>query len=28
MKCELCVENSGGSPMCVKYCPNRAIILE
>ncbi|MDR3292666.1 MAG: 4Fe-4S binding protein [Clostridiales bacterium] len=28
MKCELCIKNSGGEPMCVKYCPNRAIILE
>ncbi|MDR3263769.1 MAG: 4Fe-4S binding protein [Clostridiales bacterium] len=27
-KCELCVQNAGGSPMCVKYCPNRAIVLE
>ncbi|MDR1906262.1 MAG: 4Fe-4S binding protein [Clostridiales bacterium] len=28
MKCELCINNGVGSPMCVKYCPNRAIILK
>ena len=27
-KCELCVQNSGGTPHCVKFCPNKAIILE
>lgn len=26
-KCELCVEN-GGTPACVKGCPNRAIVFE
>lgn len=24
-KCELCVENTGGEPACVKGCPNKAI---
>lgn len=27
-KCELCVENSSGSPACVKGCPNNAIVFE
>ena len=27
-KCELCVENAGGTPACVKGCPNRAIVFE
>ena len=27
-KCELCLENSGGEPACVKGCPNRAIVYE
>ena len=27
-KCELCLENSCGSPACVKGCPNRAIVYE
>lgn len=27
-KCELCVENAGGQPACVKGCPNRAIVFE
>ncbi len=27
-KCELCLENSGGEPACVKNCPNRAIVYE
>lgn len=27
-KCELCVENAGGAPACVKGCPNRAIVFE
>ena len=27
-KCELCIENSCGSPACVKGCPNRAIVYE
>lgn len=28
LKCELCLENSSGSPACVKACPNRAIVYE
>ncbi|PKM63450.1 MAG: 4Fe-4S ferredoxin [Firmicutes bacterium HGW-Firmicutes-21] len=24
-KCELCVQNTGGEPFCVKGCPNKAI---
>jgi carbon-monoxide dehydrogenase iron sulfur subunit len=27
-KCELCLENSCGSPACVQGCPNRAIVYE
>ncbi len=27
-KCELCLENSCGSPACVSGCPNRAIVYE
>lgn len=27
-KCELCVKNSGGTPHCVKGCPNNAIVFE
>lgn len=27
-KCELCIENEGGTPACVKGCPNRAIVFE
>ena len=27
-KCELCGENAGGAPACVKGCPNRAIVFE
>ena len=27
-KCELCLQNSAGSPACVKGCPNRAIVYE
>ncbi|MDR1939969.1 MAG: 4Fe-4S binding protein [Clostridiales bacterium] len=27
-KCELCIGNAGGTPMCVRFCPNRAIICE
>ncbi len=27
-KCELCLENSFGSPACVNGCPNRAIVYE
>lgn len=27
-KCELCLENSCGSPACVTGCPNRAIVYE
>ena len=28
IKCELCLENSCGSPACVKGCPNKAIVYE
>ena len=28
LKCELCLENSTGSPACVQACPNRAIVYE
>lgn len=28
LKCELCLENSAGSPACVTGCPNRAIVYE
>lgn len=27
-KCELCLQNSVGSPACVQGCPNRAIVYE
>ncbi|MDR0882997.1 MAG: 4Fe-4S binding protein [Oscillospiraceae bacterium] len=27
-KCELCLNNSAGAPLCVQKCPNRAIVLE
>ena len=27
-KCELCLQNSSGSPACVKGCPNGAIVYE
>lgn len=27
-KCELCIENAGGKPVCVQGCPNKAIIYE
>lgn len=27
-KCELCLENAGAYPACVKGCPNRAIVYE
>ncbi len=27
-KCELCVQNAGGEPACVKGCPNQAIVFE
>lgn len=27
-KCELCVKNAGGEPVCVKGCPNKAIVFE
>lgn len=27
-KCELCIDNAGGTPACVKGCPNRAIVFE
>ncbi len=27
-KCELCADNVGGTPDCVKGCPNRAIVFE
>ncbi|MBP5311435.1 MAG: 4Fe-4S binding protein [Clostridia bacterium] len=27
-KCELCLENTSGSPACVKGCPNKAIVYE
>jgi len=27
-KCELCVKTTGGSPACVKGCPNGAIVFE
>ena len=28
LKCELCLQNAGGAPACVKGCPNRAIVFE
>lgn len=27
-KCELCVQNAGGTPACVVGCPNKAIVFE
>lgn len=27
-KCELCINNSCGTPACVKGCPNKAIVYE
>ena len=27
-KCELCLNNAGGEPNCVKGCPNQAIVYE
>lgn len=27
-KCELCVDNAGGEPLCVRHCPNGAIVFE
>lgn len=27
-KCELCIANFGGEPVCVKGCPNKAIVYE
>lgn len=27
-KCELCLENSCGSPACVQGCPNKALVYE
>lgn len=27
-KCELCTNNSAGTPACVEGCPNRAIVFE
>lgn len=27
-KCELCIHNAGGEPVCVKGCPNQAIVFE
>jgi carbon-monoxide dehydrogenase iron sulfur subunit len=27
-KCELCAKNEGGTPACVKGCPNKAIVYE
>ena len=27
-KCELCVKTNGGIPICVKGCPNNAIVFE
>lgn len=27
-KCELCIENNAGQPVCVRGCPNEAIIFE
>ncbi|MDR3216788.1 MAG: 4Fe-4S binding protein [Clostridiaceae bacterium] len=28
LKCELCINNAGGVPACVKGCINRAIVFE
>ena len=27
-KCELCLQNAGGTPRCVAGCPNNAIVFE
>ena len=27
-KCELCTKNASGEPVCVKNCPNQAIVFE
>jgi carbon-monoxide dehydrogenase iron sulfur subunit len=27
-KCELCLNNTHGTPLCVQGCPNRAIVFE
>ncbi len=27
-KCELCIKSTGGTPQCVKGCPNGAIVFE
>lgn len=27
-KCELCIQNAGGKPACVRGCPNKAIVFE
>ena len=27
-KCDLCTKNNNGDPVCVKGCPNRAIVFE
>lgn len=27
-KCQLCTNNLGGEPVCVKGCPNKAIVFE
>ncbi len=27
-KCELCLKNSFGSPVCAQHCPNQAIVYE
>ena len=27
-KCELCTNNAGGEPACVRHCPNQAIVFE
>ena len=27
-KCELCMKNSFGAPVCVQHCPNQAIVYE
>ena len=27
-KCELCTKNGAGEPLCVKNCPNQAIVYD
>lgn len=27
-KCELCIKNINGLPVCVEHCPNKAIVFE